>query len=59
MLGLQPADQHLVVEPALPANLGSITLLDIPGRWGRLDAFGRGLLCVDREHLEPAPARRD
>jgi glycogen debranching enzyme len=59
MLGLQPSGQHLVVEPALPSSLGSMTLLDIPGRWGRLDAFGRGLLGVDREHLEPAPARRD
>jgi glycogen debranching enzyme len=59
MLGLQPSGQHLVVEPALPATLGSVTLLDIPGRWGRLDAFGRGLLAVDREHPDPAPARRD
>jgi glycogen debranching enzyme len=59
MLGLQPADQHLVVEPALPVNLGNLTLLDIPGRWGRLDAFGRGLLSVDREHPEPTPARRN
>jgi hypothetical protein len=22
--------------------IGRIELLDIPGRWGRLDAFGRG-----------------
>jgi glycogen debranching enzyme len=42
MLGLEPLGDHLVVEPALPADLGYVALLDIPGRWGRVDAFGRG-----------------
>lgn len=42
MLGLEPTGDHLVVDPALPAELGRIELLDIPGRWGRIDAFGRG-----------------
>jgi glycogen debranching enzyme len=41
MLGLEPMAGHLVVDPALPAGIGQIELLDIPGRWGRLDAFGR------------------
>jgi glycogen debranching enzyme len=50
MLGMEPSGEHLVVEPALPNNIGSLALLDIPGRWGRLDAFGRGLVSVDREH---------
>jgi glycogen debranching enzyme len=42
MLGLEPADDHLVIDPAIPASIGSLELLDIPGRWGRMDAFGRG-----------------
>ena len=42
MLGLEPAGEHLVVDPALPLGIGRIELLDIPGRWGRVDAFGRG-----------------
>ena len=42
MLGLEPIDGHLVVDPAIPRHIGSLQLLDIPGRWGRLDAFGRG-----------------
>jgi glycogen debranching enzyme len=48
MLGLEPLDNHLVVEPALPVGIGRIELLDIPGRWGRVDAFGRGRVEVDR-----------
>jgi glycogen debranching enzyme len=42
MLGLEPAGEHLVVDPALPVGIGHVELLDIPGRWGRVDAFGRG-----------------
>ncbi|RZU49400.1 glycogen debranching enzyme [Krasilnikovia cinnamomea] len=42
MLGLEPLGEHLVVDPALPEGVGRVELLDIPGRWGRLDAFGRG-----------------
>ena len=42
MLGLEPLGDHLVVDPALPAGIGHLELLDIPGRWGRVDAFGRG-----------------
>ena len=32
---------HLIVDPAIPEPLGRIELLDIPGCWGRMDAFGR------------------
>jgi glycogen debranching enzyme len=46
MLGLEPAGEHLVVDPALPAEVGRLELLDIPGRWGRIDAFGRGRVEV-------------
>jgi glycogen debranching enzyme len=41
MLGLEPIGDHLIVDPALPSAIGELTLLDIPGRWGRFDAFGR------------------
>jgi glycogen debranching enzyme len=49
MLGLEPYGDHLVVDPALPVGLGHIALLDIPGRWGRIDAFGRGRVDVDKK----------
>ena len=42
MLGLEPVGDHLIVDPALPQAIGRLELLDIPGRWGRIDAFGRG-----------------
>jgi hypothetical protein len=42
MLGLQPAGEHLIIDPAVPAEIGHIALLDVRGRWGRIDAFGRG-----------------
>jgi glycogen debranching enzyme len=42
MLGLEPVGDHLVVDPALPESIALIALLDIPGRWGRVDAFARG-----------------
>jgi glycogen debranching enzyme len=53
MLGLEPSEEHLIVEPALPAGIGHLELLDIPGRWGRVDAFGRG-----RVDVEARPRRR-
>ena len=46
MLGLEPMGDHLIVDPALPASIGHLELLDIPGRWGRIDAFGRGMVQV-------------
>jgi glycogen debranching enzyme len=46
MLGLEPHGDHLAVDPALPLGIGHLELLDIPGRWGRLDAFGRGRIKV-------------
>jgi glycogen debranching enzyme len=47
-LGLEPQGEHLVVDPALPSDIGHLELLDIPGRWGRIDAFGRGRVEVGR-----------
>jgi glycogen debranching enzyme len=42
MLGMEPRKDHLVTRPAVPLAIGRIELLDIPGRWGRANAFGRG-----------------
>jgi glycogen debranching enzyme len=41
MLGMEPIGDHLIVDPALPSDIGILALLDIPGRWGRVDAFAR------------------
>lgn len=41
MLGLEPLDNHLVTTPHLPPALPWLGLLDVPGRWGRADAYGR------------------
>ncbi len=49
MLGLEPLGDHLIVDPALPRGIGHLELLDIPGRWGRLDAFGRGRVGVEQQ----------
>src|SRR5205085_969383 len=46
MLGLEPLEGHLVVDPALPEEIGRIELLDVRGPWGRIDAFGRGRVDV-------------
>ncbi|MET8310294.1 glycogen debranching N-terminal domain-containing protein [Micromonospora sp. NPDC005173] len=42
MLGLEPRGEHMVTRPAVSREIGRIELRDIPGRWGRADAFGRG-----------------
>ncbi len=44
VLGLEPVGDHLLVDPELPRSWGRLELLDIPGRWGQVDAFGRGRL---------------
>ncbi|WBC12693.1 amylo-alpha-1,6-glucosidase [Micromonospora sp. WMMA1998] len=41
MLGLEPQGEHLIIDPAVPPGMGRVELLDIPGRWGRVDALGR------------------
>ena len=56
MLGLEPIGDHLIVDPALPASIGHLELLDIPGRWGHLDAFGRGRLQTNGHPGAVAPA---
>jgi glycogen debranching enzyme len=60
MLGLEPVGDQLVVDPSLPSGLGLLAVLDIPGRWGRVDAFARGKVDLGRsQELDPqlgAPA---
>jgi glycogen debranching enzyme len=51
MLGLEPVGDRLTVDPALPQSIGLLALLDIPGRWGRMDAFAQGRDL--REALRP------
>jgi glycogen debranching enzyme len=55
MLGLEPIGDHLVVDPSLPRGIGHLEVLDIPGRWGRIDAFARGRVDVKKR----APIRRE
>jgi len=40
-LGLESIGGNLIVDPVLPATIGRLEVLDIPGPWGRRDAFGR------------------
>jgi glycogen debranching enzyme len=53
LLGLEPTGGRLLVDPALPTQLGWLQLLDIPGVWGHADAFGRG-----RVEVVPSPRAR-
>jgi glycogen debranching enzyme len=46
VLGLEPVGDRLSMDPALPSVLERLELLDIPGRWGHIDAFGRGRVDI-------------
>jgi len=48
MLGLEPSGENLIMDPVLPQQIGHLELLDIPGRWGVIDAFGRGRVDTKR-----------
>ena len=50
MLGLEPQGEHLIIDPAVPGGMGRVELLDIPGRWGRVDALGRSRGPHDHAH---------
>ncbi|MGH6909918.1 MAG: glycogen debranching N-terminal domain-containing protein, partial [Phenylobacterium sp.] len=41
MLGLDAKNGEMIVDPAVPDAIDRIELLDVPGPWGRRDAFGR------------------
>jgi glycogen debranching enzyme len=56
MLGLEPVGDNLVVDAALPKTIGRLELLDIPGRWGRIDAFGRGRVDTQMKPDRTDPA---
>jgi glycogen debranching enzyme len=47
-LGLEPDGEHLIVDPALPQLFGHLEILDVPGRWRRIDVCGRGHIDTDR-----------
>jgi glycogen debranching enzyme len=51
LLGLEPVGDRLLVDPAVPTVLGQLELLDIPGRWSRADAFGRGRVDLGPQRL--------
>jgi len=55
LLGLDSDERHLIVDPAIPEPLGQIELLDLPGCWGRMDAFGRAR-AVRETGPSPIPA---
>lgn len=43
LLGIDPLEERLVVDPAVPGRIARLELLNIPrGRWEKVDAFGRG-----------------
>src|SRR5262249_54265755 len=46
LLGLEPVGKKLLVDPAGPKQIQWLELLGIPGRWGRMDAFARGLIDI-------------
>jgi glycogen debranching enzyme len=48
MLGLESLGDNLIVDPALPSGIGVLALMEIPGRWGRVDAFARGEIELNR-----------
>jgi glycogen debranching enzyme len=58
MLGLEPYEDHLMVDPVLPESIGLLALLDIPGRWGRVDAFARGRAQLEAPLAGRRAARR-
>jgi glycogen debranching enzyme len=41
LLGLESRGGYLIVDPALPSAIERLEVLDLPGVWGRRDAFGR------------------
>jgi glycogen debranching enzyme len=41
LLGIEPVERRLLVDPALPGAIERLELLDIRGAWGTADAFAR------------------
>jgi hypothetical protein len=47
LLGMEPVGEHLLVAPAVPVEIEQLGLMNIPGRWGRADAFARGRIVLE------------
>ena len=59
MLGLEPHRRPPRRRPgAARVGIGHLELLDIPGRWGRIDAFGRGRVDVGGTTRRAHPGRK-
>jgi glycogen debranching enzyme len=52
ILGMESVDGRLLVDAKLPIGTGHLEVLDIPGAWGRADAYGRGTIEVDIQPLD-------
>jgi glycogen debranching enzyme len=48
LLGLEPIEGRLLVDPAIPDSIASMELTGVPGRWGHSDAFGRGRIAFHK-----------
>jgi glycogen debranching enzyme len=46
LLGLEPAGDELLVDPAVPPEIGRLELRGIPGRWGRADAAADATMAI-------------
>jgi glycogen debranching enzyme len=55
LLGLEPVQGRLLVDPAIPQAVAHIGLLSVPGQWGRADAFGRGRIELGPSEEVRAP----
>lgn len=58
MLGLRPCGENLLVNPSVPDGYGRIELLDVPGRWGRADSYGRDRTTGRRVRVGGATGER-
>ncbi|MFF4892805.1 amylo-alpha-1,6-glucosidase [Micromonospora chersina] len=58
MLGLRPCGENLLVNPCVPDGYGRVELLDVPGRWGRADSYGRDRTTGRRVRVGGASGER-
>jgi glycogen debranching enzyme len=61
LLGMEPKENELISDPLLPEWIGSLAVLNVPGRWGRVDVVAdqRGapsyVQLLDRVFAERRP----